>query len=80
MHYSNSVSRGISRIIRLVSDKSRCVNIGKGYLISMNNTPEPECIITHSGHIHLRRTDDKLILGSICGPALFGFNDFIGLC
>lgn len=76
MHTNESLLQSKNRIFSELSDRKRITKINQGGLISVNNTPEPECFLIHSGYMLLRRTEDKLVLSTLSAPALFGFNPF----
>jgi hypothetical protein len=76
MHNTEKLEESVTALFQVLSDSTRIVKINQGWPISVNKMPDAECFLIHDGCVFVRRTDDRVILGKICSPTLFGFNQF----
>ena len=79
MHNSERLAKSTTQLFAALSNPTNIVRISRGCLISINNTPEPDCFLIHTGYTLLRRTEDRLVHGTVGAPVLFGFNIFQNL-
>jgi CRP-like cAMP-binding protein len=76
MHSTEKLMKSTELLFKKLSDATRIVMISQGGLISVNEMQVPECFLIHEGRVVVRRTEDRIILGQLSAPTIFGFNTF----